>query len=536
MKDKIRGLDKSTNIAYMLTIIAMQLISIFMLTKHEYWCDETQIWQLAKYNNLYGLYAACKTEGHPMLYGIVVKIVQLFTNNIISLSVLNTAAIIIAEMLFLYFIPGKDQFKILIQLGFQLLYYNAVNGRPYGLITLAIIVVFVTYLDKDKHPYRYYISLLILQQTHIYLWQFIGVLWIFGVIDAYKIVKIQGVKQREARDNIIGMLLYSMGIIWLLVQLAGIGVQQSNNIALGIQLGLGTIGKCIVSMLSPLCIPMLNIQINSIQSVVQMLLDLGIADLRNAFDSNLSTTQTVIMAIQSFQYLMMTYITWIRNKKLAIIQLVQIEGQALLSNLVFGCNISRLALQILIVLVCYMIADVKKDTIENSKDSTLANKLGITQFMLLCIWQIIINISTMCIDMSYPYGLGQAEFNSIVNYVSQDDTIVLVDDNQTSRVSQMLQYKYNKPVIQISSMNAYTYADWSTSIAIDDMDVEKLKSNANNCLNKYSNCKFIYIAKDNCDIPENIREVFDCNDISGYTYGITATYSGTDRVYLLNIK
>ena len=530
------NIAKNTNIIYILTIIVIQLISVFMLTKHEYWCDETQIWQLAKYNDIVGLYKVCKTEGHPMMYSLIVKFIQLFTNNTISLSILNIVAIIVAEVIFLYCIPGRAQLKVVASLGFQLLYYNAVNGRPYGLITLVIMAVFATYLNRDKHPYRYYISLLVLQQTHIYLWQFMGILWILGVIDTYKIVKIQGVKQQKARDNIIGMLLYSIGIIWLLVQLAGLGVQQQSNQALGGQLDFETIGQCIVSILSPMYIAMLNIQLNSIQSIIQVLLDLGITDLRSIFDNSLSTIQTVIMTIQSFQYLMMTYITWVRNKKIALIQIIQIEGQTLLNNLVFSCNISRLALQIIIVVICYIIADVEKDSIENNKDSALANKIGIAQFMLLCIWQIIINVSIMCIDISYPYGLGQAEFNSIVNHVSQDDTIVLVDDYQTSRVSQMLQYKYNKPIVQISNISEHTYADWSTSIAIDGMNAEKLKSNANTCLNKYSNCKFIYIAKDNCDIPENIQEVFDCDDISGYTYGITATYSGTDRVYLLNIK
>ena len=67
-----------------------------MLTKHEYWCDETQIWQLAKYNDIIGLYKACKPEGHPMLYSLIVKFIQLFTDNVFSLSILNTIAIIAA--------------------------------------------------------------------------------------------------------------------------------------------------------------------------------------------------------------------------------------------------------------------------------------------------------------------------------------------------------------------------------------------------------------------------------------------------------
>ena len=536
MKNKISGLDKNTNIAYVLTVLAVQLISILMLTKHEYWCDETQIWQLSKYNDIIGLYKACETEGHPMLYSIIVKFIQLFTDNVISLSILNTVAIITAEIVFLYYLPGRTWIKVIASFGFQLLYYNAVNGRPYGLITLCIVVVFATYLDREKHPYRYYISLVILQQTHIYLWQFIGILWILGVVDTYKIINVHGIKQKKSKDNILGMLLYSIGIVWLLVQLAGIGVTQQSNQTLLNQLDIGKIGQCITSILSPLYIPMLNVQISSIQSIVQVLLDLGVADLRETFNNRLDAFCTIIMIIQSFQYLMMTYITWIRNKRLAIIQIIQLEGQALINNIIFTCNISRLALQILIVLVCYMIADVNKDNVSDSRDSALANKIGIVQFMMLCIWQIIINIIMMYVDMVYPYGLGQAQFNSIAKHVNQEDTVVLVDDNQTAQVAQILQYKYNKPIVQISSLQEYTYADWQTCIQINNMAVDQLKDNAESCLSKYTDCVFIYIAKDDCDIPENIQAVFEYEDISGYTYGITATYSGTDRVYLLSLK
>lgn len=508
-----------------------------MLTKHEYWCDETQIWQLAKYNDIIGLYKACKPEGHPMLYSLIVKFIQLFTDNVFSLSILNTVAIIAAQFIFLYYIPGKAWIKVLASFGVQLLYYNAVNGRPYGLITLCIVVVFATYLDREKHSYRYYISLVILQQTHIYLWQFIGILWILGVIDTYKIVKVHGIKQKKSKDNILGMLLYSLGIVWLIMQLAGIGFSQPGNRTVGIQSDFEQIGQCLISILTPLYLSMLYIQMDSAQAVIQVLLDLGIVDLREQFNNILNNFQILIAIIQSFQYLMITYLTWIKNKRFAIIQLIQIEGQMILSSLVFGCNLSRLALQILIVLVCYMMADnAKMQQVEGNKDSKLETGLGAIQVAMLCIWQIVLNITTMCIDISYPYGLGQNEFNSILSHTNQEDTIVLVDDYQSAQVTQMLQYEYNKPMVQISSMQDYTYADWQTCIRINDMTVEQLKNNAENCLSKYDTCKFIYVSEDNCAIPENIQSVFNCEDISGYTYGIVSTRIGTDRVYLLTLK
>ena len=133
-----------------------------MLTIHKYWCDETQIWQLAKYNNIIGLYKICKTEGHPMLYSLIVKSVQLFSADIISLSILNTVADIVAVAVLFFKVNGKVWQKILLSLGIQLCYFNAVNGRPYGLFTLVIVLVFATYQTRDEHPYRYYISLILL--------------------------------------------------------------------------------------------------------------------------------------------------------------------------------------------------------------------------------------------------------------------------------------------------------------------------------------------------------------------------------------
>lgn len=527
----------NNNTIYAVTLFIIQIVSIFMLTKHEYWCDETQIWQLAKYNNIIGLYKACKPEGHPMLYSLIVKFIQLFTDNVISLSILNTVAIIAAQFIFLYCIPGKAWIKVLASFGFQLLYYNAVNGRPYGLITLCIVVVFATYLDREKHPYRYYISLVILQQTHIYLWQFIEILWILGVVDTYKTIDVHGIKQKESKDNILGMLIYSMGIVWLLMQLAGIGFDQSGNQTIGVQTDFEQIGQCLISILNPLYLSMLYIQMDSAQSAIQVLLDLGIVDLREQFNNILNNFQILIAIVQSFQYLMITYLTWVKNKRFAIVQLIQLEGQMILSNLVFGCNVSRLALQILIILVCYMLADdARMKQVASNRNSKLEIWLGALQIAMLCIWQIVLNITTICIDINYPYGLGQNEFNSILSHTNQEDTIVLVDDHQSAQVAQMLQYKYNKPIVQISSMQEYAYADWQTCIRINDMAIEQLKDNAESCLSKYDSCKFIYVSESNCDIPENVQSVFDCEDISEYTYGIISTRIGTNRVYLLTVK
>lgn len=534
-RNKLKKINSNT--IYAVTLLIIQLASIFMLTKHEYWCDETQIWQLAKYNNILGLYKACKPEGHPMLYSLIVKFIQLFTDNVFSLSIINTVAIIAAQFIFLCYIPGKAWIKVIVSFGFQLLYYNAVNGRPYGLITLCIVVVFATYLDREKHPYRYYISLVILQQTHIYLWQFIGILWILGIIDTYKIIKVHGIKQKKSKDNIFGMILYSIGIVWLLMQLAGIGFTQPGNRTVGIQSDFEQIGQCLISILTPMYLSMLYIQMDSAQAVIQVLLDLGIVDLRDWFNSILSNFQILIAIVQSFQYLMITYLTWAKNKRFAIIQLIQLEGQMILSSIAISCSVSRLALQILIILVCYMLADnAKMQQVEDNKDSKLEAGLGALQVVMLCLWQIVINITTMYIDINYPYGLGQNEFNSILSHTNQEDMIVLVDDYQSAQVTQMLQYKYNKPMVQISSLKEYAYADWQTCVIINDMTVEKLKDNAENCLSKYDNCKFIYVSESNCDIPENVQSVFNCEDISGYTYGIISTRIGTDRVYLLTMK
>ena len=184
-----------------------------------------------------------------------------------------------------------------------------------------------------------------------------------------------------------------------------------------------------------------------------------------------------------------------------------------------------------------MMADnAKMQQVKGNKDSKLETGLGALQIAMLCIWQIVINITTMCIDISYPYGLGQTEFNSILSHTNQEDTIVLVDDHQSAQVTQMLQYKYNKPMIQISNMQEYAYADWQTCIRINDMAVEQLKNNADSCLSKYGNCKFIYVSESNCDVPENVQSVFNCKDISGYTYGIISTRILTDKVYLLTMK
>ena len=65
---------------------------------------------------------------------------------------------------------------------------------------------------------------MILTQTHILTCGFIAGFWL---VEVYEMIKDFGVKgsfvKKEARNRLYGLLIYSFGIVWLLMQLAGVG-------------------------------------------------------------------------------------------------------------------------------------------------------------------------------------------------------------------------------------------------------------------------------------------------------------------------
>lgn len=530
-RNKLKTINSNT--IYVVTLLIIQIVSIFMLAIHKYWCDETQIWQLAKYNDVLGLYKACKTEGHPMFYSLIVKFIQLFSSNVISLSILNTIADITAVAILFFKINGKTWQKILLSLGIQLCYFNAVNGRPYGLFTLIIVLVFATYQTRDGHPYRYYVSLMLLQQTHIYLWQFIGILWIFGVVDTYKIIKMHGIKQKKSKDNIIGMLLYSIGIIWLLVQLLGIGQDASSNSTLIIQESMGSSGfmsQLLLSIVLQIICPLYMISMLSYQNLVSGLQLLMIEKYGVGLSHSMSDfVDSTFMIVQITAFILLISYIQKMNSRLGVLAYVQVLGQSLLSCIIFGALPNRIALTFLILGITFIMQDM--NVAENS------NKVYKFGYIIVVQMSILFNIGYILMDISYGYGLGYVGLQSIQNVATADQTVVLIDKRNTYQDIQLIQYWSANPVVMLNDLQEYRYADFSNNVkSVVDMQDAEIISNTKYILDKYKDAKFIFIDLYNSGVPDNIQKLFYVNDITDDSNYIRNINYCAYSVYELKLK
>lgn len=536
MQQKSKLTKINNNTIYVVTLFIIQIVSIYMLAIHKYWCDETQIWQLAKYNDIIGLYKACKPEGHPMLYSIIVKFIQLFSSDVISLSILNTIADIAAVAILFFKINGKKWQKILLSLGIQLCYFNAVNGRPYGLFTLIIVLVFATYQTRDEHPYRYYFSLMLLQQTHIYLWQFIGILWIFGVIDTYKIIKLHGIKQRKSKDNIIGMLLYSIGIIWLLVQLLGIGQDASSNSTLIIQESMGSSGfvsQLLLSVVLQIICPLYMISMLSYQSLVSGLQLLMIEKYGVGLSHSMSDfADSTFMIVQIAAFILLISYIQKMNSRLGILAYIQVLGQSLLSSVIFGALPNRLALTFLILGITFIMQDVNVE-----KNSNKVYKLYKFGYTVIAQMSILFNIGYILMDISYGYGLGYVGLQSIQDVQTVDQTVVLIDKRNTYQDIQLIQYWSGNPVVMLNDLQEYRYADFSNNVkSVVNMQNAEIISNAEYILDKYRDVKFIFIDLYNSGVPDNLQKLFYVNDITDDSNHIRNINYCEYSVYELKLK
>lgn len=59
---------KKNKIIKILSLAAYSLFILALVLNHEYWFDEAQAWNIARDNDIIGIFGMIKYEGHPPLW------------------------------------------------------------------------------------------------------------------------------------------------------------------------------------------------------------------------------------------------------------------------------------------------------------------------------------------------------------------------------------------------------------------------------------------------------------------------------------
>lgn len=186
---------------------ALTLIGIL---NHELWIDEAQAWNIARDNNLSGILAAMKYEGHPPLWHFILYVFAHMGLSCMAVSVISWCISVASVAVILYKFPFALPLKLTIIFSSGFLFYNSVVSRVYCLVILLLCIIAVMYGRRREHPVLFGFLVALLANTHICICGIVGAIGIIMITDLFK-----GWKNNSKKENI--MSLIGLGI-------AGIGV------------------------------------------------------------------------------------------------------------------------------------------------------------------------------------------------------------------------------------------------------------------------------------------------------------------------
>ena len=149
--------------ALLLYITGLAVIGYF----HEHWFDEAQAWQIARSASVREILTVVPHyEGHPPLWHLVlVPFAKLGAPYHFSLCFVNILFCSAAAALLLFRSPFPKAVRCTLPFTYFFFYQYGVICRPYSMMTLAFMLIAMTYSSRDRKPWRYVLSLCFLCMT-----------------------------------------------------------------------------------------------------------------------------------------------------------------------------------------------------------------------------------------------------------------------------------------------------------------------------------------------------------------------------------
>jgi len=144
------------------------IISVTGMYHHEVWLDEAHSFLLARDNaSLPAMIYACRFEGHPLLWNILLFIVTRFTHNVMGMQLLH----VIINCITVYFLcksPFSTVEKILIIFSYYCLFEYNIISRNYGISLLFVVLVLYVYSINKRALLTLAVLLFLLANTHLF--------------------------------------------------------------------------------------------------------------------------------------------------------------------------------------------------------------------------------------------------------------------------------------------------------------------------------------------------------------------------------
>lgn len=189
--------------------VSLGVVSAF----HEPWLNEAQAWQIARNAGLKDiLFSIPHYEGHPSLWHLILCIpAKLGLTYEFSIKAISNLIILIVGWLLIFKSPFPRVVRMLLPFHYFFFYQNGVVSRPYGLMALALILIALSFRERQKHCLKFTLGLAFLCTLSGYgivLAGGIAMVWTFEILREKKWDILRLSFWRDRRIHALGALLF----------------------------------------------------------------------------------------------------------------------------------------------------------------------------------------------------------------------------------------------------------------------------------------------------------------------------------------
>ncbi|HNR68581.1 MAG TPA: hypothetical protein PKN04_11295 [bacterium] len=195
---------------------------LLLIAHHEMWRDELEAWLIARDTSLPGLFSHLHTIGHPVLWYLSLKMLQLFTVDPSAMQYLHLLFALGSVTLFVRYAPFSRLEKILLAFSYFFLYEFAVIARNYAPAIFLIVLIVVLYSQPRKNLWLLALASVLLINTHV-----IGILFMFFFLTLFAYDWLGSSGNKIIPNLLFGtvlliLLLFAFGLAWQSLVPAGI--------------------------------------------------------------------------------------------------------------------------------------------------------------------------------------------------------------------------------------------------------------------------------------------------------------------------
>lgn len=224
MDDSKKILNKNFLISAGIFIVYAVLTLIGALN-HELWFDEAQAWNIARDNDIRGIFEQLKFEGHPALWYLILHIFSSLGFSCTVIPLISWFFCTVTAALILWKAPFNCIIKAAVLFSGGFLFQLSVTSRVYCLIPFFMCLIAMLYRKRNEYPICFGILVALLANTHISICGMVGILGIYMIIDLIKGWKNYSVPQNIRRAA--GLGISGIGVLLLVLPL--IGSMSSNS-------------------------------------------------------------------------------------------------------------------------------------------------------------------------------------------------------------------------------------------------------------------------------------------------------------------